>query len=550
MKGLYKIKSHLDRSCSENEVSDTIDRIRSGKLSKKLLTELLSERHPVYNERPSYQVNRIRGYAMASFKEVGLPNSSLNYVLEELQNGRTAYMVAAAARGLRGAKRPNPQFVSYLFQALQNMKYHDDSLDLSVFKPIWPLNNPSSARKEIFLTFQWLGGYAKGALPELEALLKNKIDFDASLNEIIQETIEIIREDDKELDFTCCEVDGKEEHNYSWLRKGLRNIATLDNLEVQNQEGSFKNLKEVINQKPTVVAFFYTRCMNPNKCTLTINKMGWLQKELVDRGLQEYVNLLAFTYDPEYDTPTKMLVFGQNRGVNFGADMQMLRTRPEDFYILSDFFKLGVNHVSSTVNQHRLELYLLNANGSIRSSYTRIQWDVESVLADITKLLRNSTQFGWLSSLFNSLQQILFPILLAIFPKCPVCWAVYLSAFGISGLQSIPYSPWLVPWIMLAMVVNLFVLFRKARSRNGLAPFWISLVGGGLVLGPGYLIPSELCAVIGVIFILLGAILNSLPFHNWIKLTRWSSSVLYKLKSYFHPVLFKNNATSNSHQIQ
>lgn len=525
-----KDKVKLTGNASEVEVGKAIDRIRKGDLPKKLLAELLSERHPVYEERPSYQMNRIRGYVMASFKEAGLSDSSFNFLLEELQNGRTAYMVAAAARGLRGAKRPSSQFVGYLFQALQNMRYHDDSLDLSVFKPTWPLKNPSSARKEVFLTFQWLKGYAKGALPELKALLRNNVDFDSQMRVVIQETIEVIEKDSRKLDLSCCEVDGKEERNFSSVLKEIRNVKSIGHLEVQNQDGTSKHLGEFTGHKSAVVAFFYTRCMNPNKCTLTINKMGWLQKKLANLGLQDEVNLLAFTYDPAYDTSPKMQLFGENRGVDFGSNMNMLRTKPEDFLILSDFFELGVNHVSSTVNQHRLELYLLNKNGSVQTSYTRIQWEVDKVLNDIRKSLKKSPRFGWFSSPLNSIQQVAFPLVLAFFPKCPICWAVYLSAFGVSSLQSIPYSPQLIPWIMLAMVVNLFVLYRKARVRNGLIPFWISLIGGILVLGPGYWIPNQLFAITGVIFILSGALLNSLPFHMWMKFIHVFSSLFRKLK--------------------
>lgn len=508
----------LTSGSSDEEIGRTIDLVRSGKGSKRVLIELLSERHTAYKERPNYQTTRIKGYAMASFGEVGLPDSALNFVLDELQNGKNAFMVAAAARGLRGTKRPGSQYVSFLLQALVNIRYHDDTLSLNVFKPSWPLKYPTTAKKEIFLTFQWLQGYAKGALPELRFFLKNTYDFDAETREEIQKTIDVIEGDDRDLDLNCCEIEGKARTRISSLWNRIRNIKSIGHLEVENHAGIRGTLEKFIDRKPTVVAFFYTRCMNPNKCTLTINKLGWLQRDLSKSGLQDRVNLVAFTYDPAYDTPNKMHAFGQNRGLAFGQNVHMLRTRTEDFGLLSDFFELGINRISSTVNQHRIELFLLERNGNIKISYTRLQWEVENVLEDIKGLLKRSSRFKRFYSVTNTAQQVGFPFLLAIFPKCPICWAVYLSAFGISGLNSIPYSPWIIPWMFLAMLVNLIVLYRNAKVRNGLIPFWLSLLGGFLVMGPGYQFSNQISSFVGVVCILIGSLLNSLFFRRWSKL--------------------------------
>jgi len=516
----------LTKDSAEEEIGRILDRIRNSELPRNLLTEFLSERHAIYDERPNYQMNRIKGYALASFAEVGLPDSAINFVLDELQNGRNAYMVAAAARGLRGAKRPKAEYAGFLIKAVHNLRYHDDSVDLTEFKPTWPLRNPSCGKLEVFLTLKWLKGYAKAALPELNSFLKNSIDFTPEMREEIQTTIE--------LDLSCCDVQGKTASQATWWPKDRRTISSIGHLEVENEEGISMALTDVIGQKPTVVAFFYTRCMNPNKCTLTINKMGWLQKELIKMGLEDKVNLIAFTYDPGYDSPAKMRTFGENRGMNFGTNVHVLRTRPEDFATLSDFFQLGVNHVSSTVNQHRLELYILNKEGHIKTIYTRLQWEVEKVSKDVKNLVKSSLSSGRLASITGSIQQVGFPVLLAFFPKCPMCWAVYLSAFGVSGLKSIPYSPWLIPWIVVAIVINWIIIYRLARVRNGLMPFWLSLIGGLLVIGPGYWLSNHTCSILGIVLILMGALLNSLPYRHWSNVSYFVCSKLKGLQSGFH----------------
>lgn len=519
-------KLSFDAQSTDEEIGDFIDNIRIAHHSRNYLTDILSERHTLYSERPSYQVVRIRGYAFASYSIVGLPDTAISLILDELQNGTHAYTVAGAAVGLRGAKQPRAEYSIFLLQALNNIRYHDDSLDLNVFKPSWPLQNPSNAKKEILATFQWLEGYAKGALPELKSFLTNFYDFSPEILKEIEKTIEVIEADTRELNLSCCQVSGKNIDS-TCLRNG-NNIKAIGNLKVQNEERKTKTLESFINQKPAVVAFFYTRCMNPNKCTLTINKMGWLQKELKKIGLQDQVSLLSFTYDSAYDTPAKMRVFGENRGLVFDSNTHMLRTTPEDFSILSDFFQLGVNHAASTVNQHRLELYVLDKRGHIDTTYTQLQWEIDDIIDDLARLVNQSSIHNWISTTSNFSQQIVFPILLAFFPKCPVCWAAYLSVFGISSIQSIPYSPWLIPVIMVIMVFNLFLLHRKSKTRNGLAPFWVSFIGTILV-GTGYLLSNQIPSYIGICLIFIGALLNSLSVKNWSKVNYFFGSIFNKL---------------------
>ena len=523
------------------DIGPCIQRARTGQLPKQFLVDLLSERHAVYDNRPSYQMTRIRGYALASFLEVGLPPAALHVALDELQNGRDAYLVGAAARALRGAAAPKAQYTHFLLQAINNLRYHDDSMSFEAFQPDWPLEHPTTGRREAFLTLEWLQGYAKAALPELHAFVQEEYLFCAADKVLIERVIATIEADERILDLSCCDLPVREKHQFSWWH-GMKNIKHIGQLPVENQAGLEQPLEQYTQGRPTVVSFFYTRCMNPNKCTLTINKLAELQQQLVQQGLAEEVNLLAFTYDPSYDHAIRLYNFGNNRGLKFNERVQLLRTRPEDFEHLSNFFELGVNHVSSAVNQHRLELYVLDQHGTLRTSYTRLQWDLEQVMEQVKRLLKPAGYRGWRSSVGHALGQIVFPILLAFFPKCPICWGVYLSAFGISGLNSIPYSPWLVPVLMGAMGINLFILYRSAKRRNGLVPFGMSLLGSVLVIGPGYVLSYQMVSFVGIAFILLGALFNSLSYWQWSKLRH----LWYTVTGYFTPRLVASDKASHS----
>ena len=132
----------------------------------------------------------------------------------------------------------------------------------------------------------------------------------------------------------------------------------------------------------------------------------------------------------------------------------------------------------------------------------------------------------------NTIQQVALPVIVAFFPKCPFCWAAYLSALGISVIKTIPYSPWIAPLIILIMIFNLVILYRKSASRNGLVPFWISLAGV-LLVSTGYLFTVKTIAIPGIVMIFIGALLNTLSCKHWSKLCYVISLVFQKLAGAF-----------------
>ena len=48
-------------------------------------------------------------------------------------------------------------------------------------------------------------------------------------------------------------------------------------VEPEDQDGRRLTFGECFVGAPTVAVFFYTRCTNPNKCSLTIAKLAQLQ---------------------------------------------------------------------------------------------------------------------------------------------------------------------------------------------------------------------------------------------------------------------------------
>ena len=102
----------------------------------------------------------------------------------------------------------------------------------------------------------------------------------------------------------------------------------------------------------TVLAFFYTRCMNPARCSLTITRLAGL------RARTARPRRLAMTYDPGYDSPERMRRYGAERGFPFGERARLVRATdawPE----MRAMFGLRVGYGPVTVNEHAREFFLV-----------------------------------------------------------------------------------------------------------------------------------------------------------------------------------------------
>jgi protein SCO1/2 len=376
----------LDHETSEEQFAELVGRARY-ELDRQLLLELLPERIPMYRGRSANTVTRMRGYLLAAFEGAGLPEEALPYVFEELESGRNAYVVAAAARALRGRESRSSDAVPFLLKAIENITYADDAVSFETYRPSWPLAGHTTALQEIAATVAWLGSEATSALPALRSLLQEPgVLSDAARAELESVVSQLSAAG------SCCPVPAPSPccaHDPETASPVIHDIRprtdALADLELEDQDGAHVTFGEFFIGKPAVVAFFYTRCDNPNKCSLTITKLGRLQRRLPALGLDGRIRTAAITYDPQFDLPARLKAYGENRGVAFSPSDRLFRTRGS-LAPLEDYFALGVSFGQTLVNRHRIELFLLDQRCRVAVAFTRLQWDVEDVLAQATGL--------------------------------------------------------------------------------------------------------------------------------------------------------------------
>lgn len=118
-----------------------------------------------------------------------------------------------------------------------------------------------------------------------------------------------------------------------------------------------------------------------------------------------------------------------------------------------------------------------------------------------------ATKKSKINVVFTFFRTTFLSVLIAFFPKCPLCWAVYMSMFGSIGLSQLPYMGWLLPILMGFLGFHLIILYRKGK-KNGYLPFYVSLLGAFFMLiGRTFLPESKILLFIGVICIITSSLI-------------------------------------------
>jgi cytochrome oxidase Cu insertion factor (SCO1/SenC/PrrC family) len=377
---------------SEAEFGRLVDDLKADPLRRGLLVDLLREDSPIYNQRSAAATVRMRGWLLLALAYEGLPDSALLFVLEELDNGRDAYLIAAAARALRSYANPTPVLAPVLMRALGNVRQHDDALCLDRYGAYAINDAGTTAALELLTTLGWLGSRASAVLPELEALRADTSgELAGALVEQVGQTIETIRRQsaaEAPSESCCCAAPIDTAHVRTWAPDACGDGDPSESTVFEDQDGNIVRFGAFFRGAPSVVAFFYTRCNNPYKCSLTITKLARVQQLLFERDLAHRIRTAAITYDPAFDGPERLYGYGQSRGVRMDAGHKLLRATT-GMDILRDHFRLGVNFVESLVNRHRIEVYVLNAAGQIAVSFERLQWDERHVVDRAAALLED-----------------------------------------------------------------------------------------------------------------------------------------------------------------
>jgi protein SCO1/2 len=376
---------------SEPQFAALVDAIAADPDRREQLTDLLRESHPFYDQRGAATIVRMRGWVLLALARAGVSDAALIFVLEELDTGVDAYLVAAAARALRSYPRPSAALAPFVMRALTNIRYRDEPVSFENYGEYSLATTDTTPVRELFAALAWLGPHARGVLPELEALRASS-GFPRKLRIDVDRALQAIRgpaEAGEPGTHACCAPPSCLTNALSRAVDSRSGCESIESVVFEDHQAELITFKEFFRGQPSIVVFFYTRCDNPLKCSLTVTKLARIQKLLEAQALAGRIHTAAITYDPAFDLPARLRVYGQDRGVRMDAHHRMLRA-PNGMDALHRHFELGVNFVESLVNRHRIEAYILDAEGRIAASFERIHWDEQQVVARATEVLTES----------------------------------------------------------------------------------------------------------------------------------------------------------------
>jgi len=409
-----------------------------GNDGRRALIGLCDESHPAYQEQPTSAVNRMRGWVLESLCRTGpLPDEAVPFVLEELETAHDSYLIAVAASCLRTYPQPLASFAPALSEASRNAPGVEAPVTLGVYGGLGPPRGAAtSPMKELAATIDWMGPQA--VLPE-----------DSCCAELPEGIVRLFRR--------------RMSPSSSASQRAVDGVALEDHTELT------RSFRERFRGQPSIVVFFYTRCDNPLKCTLTISKLARVQSILENRGLFDQIHTAGISYDPAYDTPERLLRYGRNRGFRVDNDGHFLLRAPEQLEILKRHFELGVSFFESLVSRHRIDVFVLDREGRVAFTFQRLNWSESEAVDRAAALLGKKPPPAVLSPIAG--------IAASVVPKCPVCWATYMSAIGVTGSVPVLGSVTLKVLAAFLLTIHLILALWRIRSTGWRLPHTLTLLG-------------------------------------------------------------------------
>jgi protein SCO1/2 len=312
------------------------------------LFALMREDAWIYQGRASSEVERLRAFIAVKLAEAGYTDTLVPFAIEELETGTDPYAIAAAARVVRAAASLPPDIVDLITSAIDRIRSRNEFVRFDRY-PLGtgqgPVTAVDEAREALSVVRSKSGAMVETAVrPELGGAIQPCC---TSMSDTVQSP-------------------------------GAGSIVGLHHVELENQDGQRTTVGDLFANRRALVVFFYTRCMNPDKCSRTVSQLAEVRSLISGRGALGSVLLAGITYDPGYDNSERLHRYGADRGLTFDDHCQLLRSIGP-FEPIRDSLQLGVGYGASTVNRHRIELLVIDANGFIVHSNERRLWAADDV---------------------------------------------------------------------------------------------------------------------------------------------------------------------------
>jgi cytochrome c peroxidase len=169
-------------------------------------------------------------------------------------------------------------------------------------------------------------------------------------------------------------------------------IDSVSDHALVDAEGRATTLDAALGRRLAVVSFIYASCGEATGCPMSTEVLRKLDRQLsTSKALSDDVTLVTISFDPERDTPTRLVEMQKLRSA--GSRWQFFTTKNEAALspLLDDFGQqiARLRYPDGTwtgVFRHVLKVYLLDRGRRVRNVYSVGFLNPELVLADLETL--------------------------------------------------------------------------------------------------------------------------------------------------------------------
>jgi protein SCO1/2 len=160
-----------------------------------------------------------------------------------------------------------------------------------------------------------------------------------------------------------------------------------------NQDGKPIHLAQY-KGKALALTFVYTRCPQPDQCTLMSNNFAAVDLELQKQpAIYAKTHLLTISFDPEYDTPKVMRSYGASHTGRYSDEKfehwEFTTGSADEVKRIAEFLGLRYFKDSSTGEEqvmHSLRTAVIDPNGKLVKLYRGNEWKPAEIVNDFVAL--------------------------------------------------------------------------------------------------------------------------------------------------------------------
>src|SRR5258708_6265105 len=170
--------------------------------------------------------------------------------------------------------------------------------------------------------------------------------------------------------------------------------AEVPDFGLVNQDGKRIHLAQY-RGKTLLLTFVYTRCPQPDQCTLMSNNFAAIDQAL-QKQPQTYdkTHLLTISFDPDYDTPKVLRSYGASHTGRYSDETfqhwEFASGTKDEVKGVAQFFGLRYYHDTESSDEqviHSMRTAIVGADGKVFKLYRGNEWKPDEVLGELRSLI-------------------------------------------------------------------------------------------------------------------------------------------------------------------